>query len=148
MIYVFEPSSTLIFRSGFCKSICSYTCSTLIFKTSFYKSTYFFTCYTLIFKYGFCRTTCGVGASPSTCSTLIFSSSFYRFSFRPIFCMKSFRLDLFSSTLTSRFVAFNTTSLEPKNFEQSCICSTLARRNDILRKHCKDWTNVLISTYV
>jgi hypothetical protein len=138
MIYVFEPFSTLLFRFGFCRSIGSYTCSTLIFRFGLCQSTYFSTCYTLIFKYGFCRTTCGVSASPSTCFTLIFNSSFYRLSFKPIFCMKSFKLDLFSSTFTSKFGAFNTTSLEPKNSKQSCNCSTLVLRNDILRKHYKD----------
>jgi hypothetical protein len=138
MICVFEPFSTLIFRFGFFRSICSYTCFTLIFRSSFYKSTYFSTCNILIFKYGFWKTTCGVGASPSTCSTLIFNSSFYILSFKPIFCMKNFRLDLSFSTLINRFVAFNTTSLKPKNFKQSCNCCTLVFRNDILRKHCKN----------
>ncbi len=113
--------------------ICSSTFFTIIFKVGFYKSTCSSTCSTLIFKFGFCKTTFGVGDSPFTCSSLIFSFGFYKLSFKPIFCNKSFRLDLSSFTFTSRSIIFNTTSLEAKNFKQSCNCfSTLALWDDIL----------------
>jgi hypothetical protein len=149
MIYVSKPFSTLIFRFGFCRCICSFTCSILILKYSFYKFTCSSTCFTFIFKFGFYITTCGVGASLSTCCILIFNFGFCKFSFKLVFYKKSFRLDLYSSTLISRYVIINTTSLEPKNFEQSCNCSSiLALRDDILRRYYKHWTDVLISTCV
>jgi len=99
-IYIFEASSTFTF--GFYIFICSFICSTMIFKSSF------------------CKTTCGVSVSLSTCYILIFSFGFFRFSFKLVFCKKSFKLDLFSSTFICRFVVFNTTSIKPKNFEHSC----------------------------
>jgi hypothetical protein len=111
----------------------------LIFKFSFCKSTCSSTYSTLIFKFGFCKIICGVGDSLNICSSLIFSSGFYRLSFKPIFCKKSFKLDLPSSTFIGKYVVFNMTSLEPKNFKHSCNCSsTLALRNDILKKYYKD----------
>ncbi len=138
MIYVFKPSSTLIFRFGFCRCICSFTCSISILKYVFCKFNCSSTCFTFIFKFGFYITTCGVGASLSTCCILIFNFGFYKFSFKHVFYKKSFRLYLYSSTLISRYVIIKITSLEPKNFEQSCnFSSTLALRDDILRKYYK-----------
>ncbi len=57
---------------------------------------------TFIFKSGFCKSIRGVGGSPFTCLIFISCFNFYRFSFKPIFCNKSFKLDLFSSTIISR----------------------------------------------
>jgi hypothetical protein len=130
-----NPFLTLIFRFGFCKCLYSFTCFTLILKYGFYKSTCSFTCFTLIFQSSFYITTCGVGACLSTLCTLIFNFGFYRFFFKVVFCKKSSKLDLSSSILIGRFVVINTTSLEPKNFEQSCNCSsTLSHKDDIVKK--------------
>jgi hypothetical protein len=109
------------------------------FQIWFCRSTYSSTCSILIFKFGICKIVCGVGASLNIWSSLIFSSSFYRLSFKPIFCKKSFKLDLPSFTFIGKYVVFNITSLKPKNFKQSCNCSsTLALRNDRLKKYYKD----------
>jgi hypothetical protein len=138
MIYIFKPFSTLIFRSGFCRCICSFTCFTPISKYSFCKCTCSFTCFTFIFKFGFYITTCGVGASLSTCCILIFNFGFCKLSSKLVFYKKSSRLDQYSSILISKYVIINTTSMEPKNFEQRHNCYfTLALRNDILRKYYK-----------
>jgi hypothetical protein len=147
MISVSKPSSTLIFRSGFCRCLYSFTCSTLILKYGFCKSSSS-TCFTLIFKFGFYITICWVGVSLYIVCTLNFNFGFYKFSFKLVFC-KSSKLDLSSSTLIRIFVVINTTSLLFKNFEQSCNCSsTLTHRDDILKNYYKNRTNVLISTCV
>jgi hypothetical protein len=46
MIYVSKPSSTLIFRSSFCRSICSFINFTLILSFGFHR---------LSFKHVFCK---------------------------------------------------------------------------------------------
>jgi hypothetical protein len=149
MIYVFEPSSILRYRFGFCRCLYSFRCSTLILKYDFRKSIGSFTCFTLIFKFGFYITTCGVAASLSTFCTLIFNFGFYKFSFKLIFCKKISKLGLSSSTLIGKFVIINITSLEPKNFEQSCNCFyTLTHRDDIFKKYYKHQIDILISTCV
>jgi hypothetical protein len=69
---------------------------------------------------------------------LIFNFGFCKKNFKLVFCKKSSKLDLYSFTFISKYVIINTTSLEPKNFEQSCNCSsTLTLRNDIFRKYYK-----------
>jgi hypothetical protein len=63
-----------------------------------------------------------------------------------LFCLG---LNLSSFTFIGRSIVFNTTSLKPKNSKQSCNCSsTLVIKYEIHKKHYKDWTIVLISTYM
>jgi hypothetical protein len=140
MIYTFLNLFLLWYlESAFCRYIYFSTFSTLIFKVGFYISICSSTCSTLIFKSRFCKTTSGIDDSPFTYSTLIFNFGFYRLSFKPIFCNKSFKLDLSSSTFTGRSIIFNTTSLKPKNCKESCnYSSTLALKGDIIIKHCKN----------
>jgi hypothetical protein len=128
MIYVFEPSSTLMFKSSFCRFICSFTCFTLIFRFGFYRSIRSFTCSILILKSDFCRIVCGVGGSPFIYSICIFNFGVCRLSFKSIFCKKSVRFDVSSFIIIGRFV-------EPKNYEHRCNCSfAMVFKNDIFKK--------------
>jgi len=93
---------TLLLEYGFCKSICSFTCFTLIFRFGLCISTCSSTCFILIFKSSFCKTIYRVGISLFTYLTFIFNFGFYRLSFKPIFCNKSFKLDLSSYTIIGK----------------------------------------------